>query len=260
MKTIVITGASSGIGAALARHLGRDDNRLVLAARRIDELNAVANDSGHNTVTVRADVTKRADVNRVRDEALRAFETVDVWVNNAGRGISRPALELTDDDVDEMMAVNVKSALYGAQAIAPHFIERGRGHLINISSFLGRVPLATHRSAYNMAKAALNALTANLRVELRRKNPEIRVSLVMPGLVATPFAQNVRGEGAGVAPPWTPGGGGPQPGMKPQTAEEVAAAIADLIEKPVAELYTNPASPELARRYFSDVDAFESRM
>ena len=260
MKTIVITGASGGIGAAIARHLGRQDNRLVLAARRIAELNAVAGDSGPNTVTVRADVTKRDDVNRIRDEALRAFETVDVWINNVGRGISKPAMELTDEDVDEMMAINVKSALYGAQAIVPHFLQRGRGHLVNISSFLGRVPLATHRSAYNAAKAALNALTANLRVDLRRQNPNIHVSIVMPGLVSTDFAKNVRGQPSAFAPPWTPGGGGPQPGMKPQTADEVAAAVADLIEKPVAELFTNPASPELARRYFADVDAFESGM
>ncbi|HSP16092.1 MAG TPA: SDR family oxidoreductase [Thermoanaerobaculia bacterium] len=260
MKTIVITGASSGIGAALARHLGREGHRLVLAARRIEQLNAVANESGPNTVTVRADVTRRDDVNRLRDEALRAFETVDVWVNNAGRGITRPALELTDEDVDEMMAINVKSALYGAQAVAPHFLQRGRGHLINISSFLGRVPLATHRSAYNAAKAALNALTANLRVDLHRKNPAIHVSLVMPGLVSTDFARNVRGEGAAAAPPWTPGGGAPQPAMKPQSPEEVASAIAGLIEKPVAEIYTNPASREMARRYFEDIDAFEAGM
>lgn len=260
MKTIVITGASGGIGAALARRLGRDENRLVLAARRIDELNAVASESGPNTVTVKADVTRRDDVNRIRDEALRAFETVDVWINNAGRGISRPVLDLTDEDLDEMIAVNVKSAIYGAQAIVPHFLERGGGHLITISSFLGRVPIATHRSAYNAAKAAVNALMANLRVDLRRRNPNIHVSVVMPGLVSTDFARNVRGEASASAPPWTPAGSGPQPGMKPQTAEEVAVAIAGLIEHPVAELYTNPASPELARRYFDDVGEFEARM
>src|SRR5450759_1568968 len=191
MKTIVITGASGGIGAALARHLSPGGHHLVLAARRRDELNAVAKET--NGLAVVADVTQRADVNRLRDEALGAFGSVDVLINNAGRGISRSTLELTDEDFDDMMSVNVKAALYGAQAIVPHFIERGRGHLINISSFLGRVPMATHRSAYNAAKAALNALTANLRVDLRRQNPAIHVSLVMPGLVTTDFARNVRG-------------------------------------------------------------------
>jgi NADP-dependent 3-hydroxy acid dehydrogenase YdfG len=254
MKTIVITGASGGIGAALSRHLGREGHRLVLAARRINELNDVAADSGANTITLKADVTRRADVNRIRDEALRAFETVDVWVNNAGRGITRQALDLTDEDLDEMMAINVKSALYGAQAIVPHFLERGRGHLINISSFLGRVPLATHRSAYNAAKAALNALTANLRVDLHRQNPHIHVSLVMPGLVTSDFAKNVRGEASAVAPPWIGGGQAPPP---VQTSEEVAEAISRVIENPVAEIYTNPANAALAKRYLEDVAACE---
>ncbi|HKO00300.1 MAG TPA: SDR family NAD(P)-dependent oxidoreductase [Thermoanaerobaculia bacterium] len=252
MKTIVITGASSGIGAALARHLGRQGENLVLASRRASTLNAVAHEVPSHVVTICTDVTRRADVNRLCDEALRAFGNIDVWINNAGRGISRPVLELTDGEFDEMMAVNVKSALYGMQAVVPHFMARGRGHLINMSSFLGRVPIATHRSAYNAAKAALNALTANLRVDLAAKYPEIRVSLVMPGLVSTDFARNAIGSTSAVAPQWS--------AMKPQTAEEVAMAIAGLIDRPVAELYTNPASAGLAQRYFEDVAAFEESM
>ncbi|HUJ13320.1 MAG TPA: SDR family NAD(P)-dependent oxidoreductase [Thermoanaerobaculia bacterium] len=253
MKTIVITGASSGIGAALARHLGREGHNLVIAARRAPVLNAVAHEVQSHVVTVRADVTRRADVNRLCDEAIRAFGVVDVWINNAGRGIAKPALELTDGDFEEMMAVNVKSALYGMQAIVPHFISRGQGHIINISSFLGRVPIATHRSAYNAAKAALNALTANVRVDLARSHPAIRVSLVMPGLVSTEFAKNALGSSGPSAPPWTPG-----TAMQAQTPEEVAAAIAGVIEHPVAELYTNPASAKMAERYFADVGAFEA--
>ena len=250
-RTIVITGASSGIGAALARTL--TGQNLVLAARRREELEAVARDvSGRAVVT---DVTRRQDVIRLRDEAVCAFGSVDVWVNNAGRGITRPVLELTDADFDEMMAVNVKSALYGMQAIVPHFIDRKRGHVINISSFLGRVPMAAHRSAYNAAKAALNALTANARVDLQSKYPDIHVSLVMPGLVSTEFARNAVGGSGGAPPPWVAGGP-----MKPQSAQEVAAAIAGVIEHPVAEIYTNPASAAMARRYFEDVGAFEESL
>ena len=244
-KTIVITGASAGIGAALARHLGRQGHQLVLAARRGPELARVAAECGTATEVVVADVRRRADVERLRDAALRRFGHVDVWVNNAGRGITRAVLDLSDDDVDEMMAVNVKSALYGMQAIVPHFQERGEGHLINVSSFLGRVPFVAVRSAYNAAKHALNALTANLRMELRNSHPGVHVSLVMPGVVRTEFAANALG---GTVP-----SGGP-PG---QTAEEVAAVIAGLIEHPVAEVYTNPASAEMARRYYQDVEAFE---
>ena len=253
MKTVVITGASSGIGAALARHLGRQGHNLVLAARRADALNAVANEIPSHVITVVTDVTRRNDVNRLRDEALGAFGTIDVWVNNAGRGISRPTLELTDAEFDEMMAVNVKSVLYGMQAVVPHFAERRQGHIINISSFLGRVPIATHRSAYNAAKAALNALTANVRIDLAAQYPEVHVSLVMPAMVATDFAKNAIGSTGSVAPVWS--------SKSPtQSAEEVAAAIAEVIERPVAEIFTNPASEALARRYFEDVDAFEESL
>lgn len=255
MKTIVITGGSSGIGAALARHLGREGHNLVLGARRAEQLNAVARDVASHVITVVADVTRREDVLRLRDEAIRGFGSVEVWINNAGRGISRPALELTDAEFDEIMAVNVKSALYGMQAVVPHFIEKRQGHLINISSFLARVPIATHRSAYNAAKAALNALTANVRVDLAAKHPGIHVSLIMPGLVTTDFARNALGSADTAPPPWVAG-----MSMKPQSADEVAAAISGVIEHPVAELYTNPVSAPMAQRYFEDVGAFEESL
>jgi len=259
-RTVVITGASSGIGAALARYLGAGGHRIVLAARRREALDEVTRDSGSGAMAVVTDVSRRGDVVRLRDEALRVFGGIDVWINNAGRGISRSVMDLTDDDFDEMMTVNVKSALYGMQAVVPHFLERARGHLINISSFLGRVPLASHRSAYNAAKSALNALTANLRADLRAKAPEIHVSLIMPGLVTTDFARNVVGT-PGAAPPWIANASAiPAGAMKSQTAEEVAVAIAEVIEHPVAELFTNPASAGLARRYFEDVGAFEEGM
>jgi NADP-dependent 3-hydroxy acid dehydrogenase YdfG len=248
MKSIVITGASAGIGAAIARRLGRDGNRIALVARRADLLAEVAKDCGPNAFAVVADVTHRDDVERLRDETIRAFGGVDVWINNAGRGISRSVLDLTDADLDEMMLINVKSALYGMQAIVPHFIERCRGHLINISSFLGRVPIAAHRSAYNAAKAALNALTANLRADVASKG--VDVSLVMPGLVSTDFARNVIGTPSAVPPAWTPNAA-----MKPQTPEEVADAVAELIAHPRAEIYTNPASPGMARGYFEELAA-----
>ena len=256
-KVIVVTGASAGIGAALARTLGADGHQLVLAARRGDALAAVAAGAGRSALSVVTDVTDRASVNRLRDRALDAFGHVDVWVSNAGRGITKPVLQLTDADFDDMMTVNVKSVLYGMQAIVPHFIERGEGHLINVSSFLGRVPVATIRSAYNAAKAAVNALTANLRVDLAATHPGIHVSLVMPGLVATDFARNALGSAAAGPPPAPPANA--PAAMKPQTAEEVAAVIAGVIANPVAEVYTNPASAAIAQRYYEDVAAFERR-
>ncbi len=251
-KVIVITGASSGIGAELARQLGRQAGALVLAARRDAELKAVAGESGGRALAMVCDVTKRSEVERLKETALKTFGRIDVWVNNAGRGISRGVLELTDEDVDEMMAVNLKSALYGMQVIIPYFQQRGEGHLINVSSFLGRVPLATIRSVYSAAKAALNSLTANLRMELARTHPEIKVSLVMPGVVTTEFASHAR-----YGTPPMPSGGS---AMNAQSVEEVAAAIVALIDKPRPEIYTNSASAGLAQKYYQDVAAFEEGM
>ncbi|HEY4303617.1 MAG TPA: SDR family oxidoreductase [Gemmatimonadaceae bacterium] len=253
-KTVVITGASAGIGAALALRLARDSHNLVLAARRkdvLDEVGAQAQSAGSpRAVTVVADMTSRADVERLSDEAIKAFGSYDVWVNNAGRGITRQVLDLSDDDIDQMMSVNVKSALYGMQTAAKHFMQRGRGQIVNISSFLGRVPMATQRSAYNAAKHALNALTANLRVDLRDRYPDIKVTLVMPGMVSTEFGRNSIG-----SPEDTPIPSGPNV----QTVEDVVDVIARVIETPVAEVYTNPASPALARKYFEDVGAYEAQ-
>jgi short-subunit dehydrogenase len=246
MKHIVITGASGGIGAALAMQLGAQGHRVALAARREAELRAVASRAGSGALAIPTDVTRRGDVERLRDRAIAEFGHVDVWVNNAGRGITRPVLELTDEELDQMITINVKSALYGMQAIVPHFITRGHGQVINVSSFLSRVPFATFRSAYNAAKAALNALTANARVDLARTHPGIHVTLVMPGLVSTAFQQNAVG-GTPPLPPSTPA----------QTPEEAAAAIAAAIEHPVAEVYTNPQQAAVALEYFKDVGAFE---
>jgi short-subunit dehydrogenase len=249
-KVIVITGASAGIGAVLAKQLAGRGDHLMLAARRAKELGQLARFCGRDTFPFTTDVTRRQDINRLRDEALRTFEHVDVWINNAGRGITRNVLDLTDDDIDEMMAVNVKSALYGMQAIVPHFKERGEGQLINISSMLGRIPFASFRSAYNASKSALNALTANLRMDLRSEYPHIHVSLVLPGAVMTAFAANAL---------HAPEGSGPVPGA--QTVEEVTAAIIDLIDHPRAEIYTNPdVQLEQVKHYYNDIGAFEEEM
>ena len=251
-KVIVVTGASSGIGAELARQLAAQGHRLVLAARRLEELEVVAAQCGPETLAVVTDVRRRGDVEHLLERALDKRGTVDVWINNAGRGIARRVMDLTDDDVDEMMAVNLKSAIYGMQVAVSHFMESGEGHLINVSSFLSRVPMSTIRSVYSASKAALSTLTANLRVDLRQEFPNIHVSLVMPGLVATEFAANSLGD---AVPSTLPPGA-----MKPQSAEDVAAAIVNLIEHPVPEIYTNPASAAIVRRYYDDVGAFEAAM
>lgn len=249
-KVIVITGASSGIGEQLAEVVAaRGARGIVLAARKTSELAAVAARLGGNALAVVTDVTRRGEVERLRDQALERFGQIDVWVGNAGRGITRSVTQLTDEDLDDMMAINVKSVVYGIQAVLPHFRDRKRGHLITVSSMLGRIPMAPLRSAYNAAKAAVTSLSTSLRLELRSELPEVHVTTVFPGIVATSFGANALH-------------GGPDSRTMPnaQPVGEVAQAIANLIEHPRAELYTRPELAQLAARYFSadDVAAIEA--
>jgi NADP-dependent 3-hydroxy acid dehydrogenase YdfG len=241
-KVVVITGASGGIGAALAEALAARGASLVLAARREAELNAVASRCGERALAVVADMTSRADVRRVVQAAIERFGRIDVFVNNAGRGISRPPSQLTDEDIDEMMRVNVKSALYGMQEVLPHFRDRGTGHVINVSSMLGRIPYVVPRAAYSASKHFLDALTANFRTEVQQTHPAIQVSIVSPGVVRTDFGQNARH-----------GGPNSRQMTDGQTAEEVAAVIADMIESRRPDVYTRRGSRQRVTDYYEAV-------
>jgi NAD(P)-dependent dehydrogenase (short-subunit alcohol dehydrogenase family) len=170
-------------------------------------------------------------VRRAIHAALDRFGHVDVIVNNVGRGISRVPSELSDDDIDDMMRINVKSMLYGVQEVLPHFRDRGRGQIINVSSMLGRMPMTVFRSAYNGAKHFLNAVTWNLREELRESHPGIVVSLVSPPVVATEFGVNALH-------------GGPDSRSLPfpQDVTEVGEVIAWVIAEKKLDVYTRPGS------------------
>ena len=292
-RVIVITGASAGIGAALAERLGADGASLVLAARREDALTDVASRSGAQVLTVVADVTVRDDVRRVvnaalaerlgtegaslvlaarredaltnvasrsgaqvlivvadvtvRDDvrrvvsaAIERFKHIDVWVNNAGQGITRQPSELSDEDIDLMIRVNVKSVLYGIQEVLPHFKERGTGHVINLSSELGRIPYAVHRSAYSGAKHFMNALTANFRDEVQQTHPGIQFSIVSPGIVKTEFGVRARH-----------GGPDSRQFAQAQSAEEVAAVVAEVIESRRRDAYTRADAHKRVVEYYA---------
>ena len=239
-KVVVITGGSSGIGAATAILLTQQQHTVVLVARRREVLDEVAARCGGKGQVEVADVTRRAEVKRVVQHTLSTHGRIDVWINNAGQGITRMPSELTDDDVDLMMTANVKSAMYGMQEVLPHFRDRGRGHIINISSLLGRIPYATMRSAYCGAKHFLNALTATFRAEIQQTHPEIQVSLVSPGVVYTEFGVNAVH-------------GGPDSRQLPdgQSAEEVAAVIARVIETREADVYTRGGAHQRILDYYA---------
>ena len=241
-KVVVITGASAGIGAALAELLAARGAAVVLVARSEDALRAVAARCSDRALPVAADVTRREEVHRVMEAALGHFGRVDVWVNNVGRGITRMPSELTDDDLDAMMRVNVKSALYGMQAVLPHFRERGEGHVVNVSSMLGRLPFAVARSAYCGAKHFLNALTATFRAEVQQTHPGIQVSLVSPGVVRTDFGLNALHGGVDSRElPYS------------QSAEEVAEVIADVIASPRPDVYTRAGAHDRVVAYYDAV-------
>jgi NADP-dependent 3-hydroxy acid dehydrogenase YdfG len=237
-KVIVVTGASSGIGAAFARLAAGSGARVVLVARRADALEAVRSECGPDALAIAADVSRRAEVERVVSETLARCGHIDVWVNNVGQGISRNPSELTDEDIDAVMQVSVKSALYGMQSVLPHFKARGRGQVINISSMLGRTPFAVIRSAYCGAKHFLNALTATFRSEVQATHPDIQFSLVSPGVVRTDFGLNALH-------------GGPDSRSLPgsQSAEEVAAVIADVVTSRKPDVYTRPGAKIMVASY-----------
>ena len=236
----MITGASGGIGAALATLAASRGASLALVARRRTELEEVAAKCGTNALAIVADVTTRDEVKRVVSETLDRFGRIDVWVNNVGQGISRVPSELTDDDIDSIMQINVKSALYGMQEVLPHFKERGDGQIVNVSSMLGRIPFAVIRSAYNGAKHFLDALTANFRMEHAESHPGIVFTLVSPGVVRTDFGLNAMH-------------GGPDSRQLPysQSAEEVAEVIANVIDSRRNDVYTRAGSRDRVIEYYS---------
>ena len=241
-KVIVITGSSAGIGAAVAAHLAKEGASLGLIARRADVLAEVAQACGPNALPVVADVTNRAAVQMAVKTVIDKFGHIDVWINNAGQGITRQPTQLTGEDIDDMIRVNVKSVLYGMQEVLPHFMAQGNGHIINVSSMLGRVPFALQRSAYSAAKHFMNSLTANFRTEVQATHPGIQFSLVSPGVVRTLFGLSARN-----------GGMDSRQIPDSQSAVEVAEVIAGVIRSRLPDVYTRPGSAARVAGYYATV-------
>lgn len=235
-QVVVVTGASGGVGAATAEELARRGASVVLAARRVAELDEARARCGDQALAVVADVTKRSDVQRVFDAAMATFGRVDVWINNVGRGQIRPVLEISDDDLDTMIVDNLKSALYGMQVVLPHLQARGRGAIVNVSSIVARVRFPLPVGSYAAAKAALSRLSDELRGELSESHPEIRVVVVYPGPIATDFGLNALGEKRDSRA--IPGA---------QSAAEVAHVVCEAALGGRGDVHTMPTGPAMVR-------------
>jgi NADP-dependent 3-hydroxy acid dehydrogenase YdfG len=188
---LIITGASSGIGAESARQAAAAGYRVVLGARREDELRALAGEIGTDrALAVRCDVTEWSDCEELAAAAIEAYGGFDAVFANAGFGATRGFLEETPEHWRAMVLTNVLGVAQTIRATLPHLLERDAGHYLVTSSVAGRRALPG--SLYSATKWAVTAMGEALRQELRQMhdNHTIRVTLIEPGMVDTPFFDN----------------------------------------------------------------------
>ncbi|MBP2227397.1 NAD(P)-dependent dehydrogenase (short-subunit alcohol dehydrogenase family) [Azospirillum agricola] len=248
-RVVVITGASSGIGRATALEFARRGASVVLAARRLAALHEVAEacvEAGGRAMVVPTDVTDQDGVRRLAERALAGFGGIDVWVNNAGV-LALGSFEETPEDVFErVVQTNFFGVVHGCRAVLPHFLDEGRGVVINTASMVANVG-QRYATAYVGSKFAVRGFTESLRQELVDE-PDIHICTVMPAAVDTPLWQHAANyTGRAVKP------------MEPiHQPEEVAAAIVALADSPQRELFVgaegrlaalaNAVAPALAER------------
>ena len=190
-KVVVITGASSGLGEATARHLSAQGANLVLGARRVDRLNTLADKlsgNGGKAIALETDVTQREQVKRLVDAAVQTYGRIDVVINNAGLMPQSLLESLMVDDWDRMIDVNIKGVLYGIAAALPYMKEQKSGHIINVSSVAGH-KVGPGGAVYSATKHAVLALSEGLRQEVKPYN--IRTTVISPGAVATELPNTV---------------------------------------------------------------------
>ncbi len=188
-KVVLITGASSGIGAGIARELAKAGATVVLGARRTDRLEELADEIGRNggkVMTRKLDVTDRPDVSAFADAAREKFGRIDVIVNNAGVMPLSLMTSLKVDEWDRMIDVNIKGVLYGVAAVLPEMTARGSGHIINIAS-IGALSVSPTAAVYCATKFAVRAISDGLRQE----NDKLRVTCIHPGVVESELAGTI---------------------------------------------------------------------
>lgn len=189
-KVVVITGASSGLGEATARHLAGQGAKLVLGARRLDRLQALADELHLGShAAVQTDVTDCEQVKALVDGAVAAHGRVDVLLNNAGLMPQSLLEHLRVHEWDQMIDVNIKGVLYGIAAVLPHMTQAKSGHIINVSSVAGH-KVRQGSAVYAATKIAVRMLSEGLRMEMKPYN--VRTTVISPGAVATELPGSVQ--------------------------------------------------------------------
>lgn len=188
-KVAVVTGASMGIGEAIARRLAQEGATVVLTSRDQTRVQAARDAIGipERTLAVVCDVRKAADMHRLAKDVQERFGKLDIWVNNAGYGLRDTVSAMDPEAMRELFETNLFGALHGMQAAGALMLQQGEGVIVNISSVAGHIPLP-NGGAYSASKFAMNALGKAARVELADRG--VRVMTVCPGYIDTQFARN----------------------------------------------------------------------
>lgn len=183
-KVAIITGASSGIGAGIARHLADEGANVVLAARKKEKLDRIVaqinQQSEGRALAVITDVSKQQDMESLTERAHDAFGAVDILVNNAGAMLNAVVREGKTEDWEEMIDVNIKGMLYGIHTVLPAMLERATGHIINVSSVSGH-EVTKVSTVYSATKFAVRAISMGMEKELARTG--VRLTNISPGMV-----------------------------------------------------------------------------
>ncbi|XAZ81993.1 SDR family oxidoreductase (plasmid) [Fibrella sp. ES10-3-2-2] len=241
-KVIVITGASSGLGEAAARHLSSLGATVVLGARRADRIETLAKeiqDQGGQALAMATDVTQRDQVTKLVDAAVDQFGRVDVILNNAGIMPLSPMDRLNVEEWDTMIDVNIKGVLNGIAAVLPYMKAQKSGQIINTSSVAGH-KVFTGSAVYSATKYAVRALTEGLRMEVKPYN--IRTTIVCPGAVQTELLDHITEADIQQANQDYVGAVGISPGS---FARVVAFAISQPEDVDINEVIFRPTSQEL---------------
>ncbi len=251
-KTVLITGATSGIGEATTRRFAKEGYNLIMTGRRAERLDVLAaelmENHGVKVMTLNFDISKRSEVEKAIGSLTGVWRTIDILVNNAGLAAGLdPIQQGSFEDWEQMIDTNIKGLLYVTRLVAPMMIEKGNGHIINIGSIAGKEVYAKG-NVYSATKFSVDALTKAMRIDMLQYG--IRISQVCPGAVETEFSEvRFKGDKQTAANVYK--------GYTPLTADDVAEAIWWIAARPahvnINDLVIMPASQASPHYHFKDL-------